>query len=129
MPRKKVKKIRKRLTHGNISVTGSDSVAVTKTIRKKKEQDINETINIFDTEKYGEVNKPNDLFCIRCKNSEVRGLKDTIIDMFATINMVSTELGIEHNNWKVKCKKLREWARKQSARKPKRKVTEDAKTN
>lgn len=107
-------KTRRRLSNGH-TISASINNNATQQIKRSYNKTSKEVKNISDAD-YETFKQPNDPFCNKCLNSETRGLKDTITDMFTTINMVAEELGLKHNDWKITCKKMRDWARKRSAR-------------
>lgn len=91
--------------------------------RKKK---IKEDVKIEDLEP-----KLAHSFCEKCKNSDVRLIKDTLNIVVPVLNEVATELNIDANTFRSRCSKLREWVRDKkrmreeiyAKRKPKNKKT------
>ena len=71
--------------------------------RKKK---IKEEVNLADLEP-----KLSHSFCEKCKNSDVRLIKDTLNMIVPVVNDVANELGVEATTFRSRCIKLKEWVR------------------
>lgn len=56
------------------------------------------------------IDKPSNSFCVGCKQTDVRLMKDTLNLVFMTLSQLTEYLGIE-GNVKKKCKGVLEWVR------------------
>ena len=57
---------------------------------------------------------PHNKFCDNCRNKDVRILQDNINLLYQTVSAIAETLKIETTDISSKCKKLKEWAKKQS---------------
>lgn len=67
---------------------------------------------------------PHHSFCVGCKNSDLRILKDNLNTTVLTINRVCEELGIEKHSLALKCKELGKWVEEQKQFKVLNKIKE-----
>jgi len=58
------------------------------------------------------IDKPSNSFCVGCKNTDTRIMKDTLNLVFMTLSQLTEYLGID-GNVKRKCKGVTEWVREQ----------------
>ena len=95
----------------------TNTATVNNDVHKKVER-VSKALSNTDViyEQFNELPKPFDPMCNACKKSTIRGVKDAMINMLTTINMVIAELPIgqaDISTWEKKCKFLRRWARAQ----------------
>ena len=69
--------------------------------RKKVVEEAPPIIELEDT--------PHHSFCVACKNSDMRIIKDNLNMAVITINRMCTELEIDKDKFQLKCKELNAW--------------------
>ena len=74
---------------------------------RRKKEELPKEIEVIHT--------PSNSFCLGCKQTDVRLLKDTLNLVFLTLNMFADYLKIEGDVQK-KCKHISKWIREQRAK-------------
>lgn len=107
---------------------GNPLPKIKKTIKKKKKKEEESVLNNKFSEELT-IESPSMSFCISCKNSNIRAIKDKLNEAVILIKSIAEELGIEGEKYEGIKKDLIEWVRKERNKREERikKIKKDKK--